>query len=97
MLMVTRSPLRKRWDKRIWIRAAREPVELGCRARPNLLESYLCFSAQEVGIQEQAGYAERGQFAASKFAHAGLLYLQDSFQVTRAVSAALDQLQNVLM
>ena len=41
-----------------WVTARRDQVLLsGGRAGPNSLELNLCFSTQEVGIQEQAGYA----------------------------------------
>ena len=41
-----------------WDTARRDQVLLsGGRAGPNSLELNLCFSTQEVGIQEQAGYA----------------------------------------
>ncbi len=44
------------------------------RISPNLLELYLCFSSQEVGIQEQAGNTQSGKLAAGEFAHPRLLY-----------------------
>jgi hypothetical protein len=83
----------------LWMKSERgaRSQKSGRRVRSNLFEFYLSLSSQEIGIQEQAGHTKSGKLAACEFAHAGLLYSQDPFQIAGAVSAAFDQPQNILM
>jgi hypothetical protein len=74
----------------------RPTAKLGCGGA-NLLEFYFCPGSEEVGVKEQASYAQSRELAAREFAYTRLLYAQDSFEVAGSVPAALDQLQNILM
>lgn len=66
-------------------------------ASAELLEFHFCFCSQEIGVEEQAGYAQGGELAAGEFADPGLLDTQDTFQIARAVLASFDQLQDFLV